>query len=495
MPVNDGDVAFGFNPQPFLNGIRQVNQGMDRMTSVAKKTADGIGKSMFWALAKVELLKTAFRAAFRTIKSMGQYIPELGKSFGIMREIIFKNLLWPLRQELAPMLQNMLDWVRDNRALFLRFGEALAGAFRGAVMMARYLWTVLNNLVQVIRPYLERVFGDMTGGIAEMVDLVLAKIAVIATFVGRLLAPVVATITDIVEYLLPRLADGLWSAVQAFIRGMGDIGEPLRNIGTQIATFVTNLLEANEAGNSVRTVFARISEIAGQIVGFVADMASSFLTGFVPAISQAMTPLQEIFNSIGEAIERWFTGEEAQAKWARAFEIMGDVVGTTIMVALEMVATAIDGIIAAIDFAMSAAAALGDRMRAAREARGREEGDGLFGGRGPGELLSDYTQWLARGSLAGGLFRSIMGSAGARDENDFIITKRGEVVSTHPDDTIIGTKNPERLGRVATEVTQNVNVQLTVTEGSARRAGEEFAAGMTRGMRLGILDSMVAEGY
>ena len=57
-----------------------------------------------------------------------------------------------------------------------------------------------------------------------------------------------------------------------------------------------------------------------------------------------------------------------------------------------------------------------------------------------------------------------VGGGGTRSVDDFIITSGGQVLETHPRDTIIGTKNPQNLGGGGSNVEVNIQVDGVATE-------------------------------
>ena len=74
---------------------------------------------------------------------------------------------------------------------------------------------------------------------------------------------------------------------------------------------------------------------------------------------------------------------------------------------------------------------------------------------------------------------------------DAIITKKGEIIHTSPDDNIIATKGNGK--NVKVEINMG-NINLNVTEGSAHNAGMNYIQGMKRQIKNIFLDEMILEG-
>lgn len=500
MPIGGGqsDIAFGFDPTPFMNGMKDIQKGMGNLTNTAQKTASSIGKQMFSALAKIEILKAGFRAVSKVVRKLAAQMPEVGKAFDIAGEVLSKNLLWPLRQEVAPLLQNMLDWVRDNRAQFAAFGQVLASAFRMAIQLAGQVWEVLKNVAESIRPALENVFGDLFGSLDETVNMLLLKVSVMAQFITRMLEPMGEIFVQMVEDWLPRLQrlfEGVVELAMGFWEGIEGIGESFQNIVGHLGDFVDNMTTATEKGNTLQSALNTLGETAGNVVSGIAELADVFLEEFVGATEGLMDPV----NSIADAFERIsdvLFGEGAIAQGIRDLTAaLGESVGSGLMWAAETAADAMERLadeLERIDRLMEQGVGFGEAALQAGGGPTVEESGGplrWFGQHVWEGIKTPFTR---------------EGWTGERDVDDAIIHTDGSITRTNPNDTLIATQSPVAAlepqagpmpqtggsGRSAGSQ-QNWNVTLNVTEGNARQAGERFA----QGMRMNVLDSLSAEGY
>ena len=147
--------AFIFDTQNFENGIKKISSEMMNLPKTANKVANGISNAFGKTVKNVKglsgktgnikekitglkkssqsmastfiggLKSMAIRAglvalAFKSIQGILNSMPEIGKTFGIAKDIFMKNLLWPLRKFILPYLQRLLDWVRTHRLMFVK---------------------------------------------------------------------------------------------------------------------------------------------------------------------------------------------------------------------------------------------------------------------------------------------------------------------------------------------------------------------------------------
>ena len=125
MAKEKEDVDFTFDTTHFRNGIKSIAKGISDVTRNTMRMAKSVSKGVINAAAKIGLLKLAFRGIQAAIREM----PEISKAFGIAKNIILKNFLYPVRKAIFPVLQKFLDWVRDNRAMFVKWGQILVTIF------------------------------------------------------------------------------------------------------------------------------------------------------------------------------------------------------------------------------------------------------------------------------------------------------------------------------------------------------------------------------
>ena len=276
------DVVFTFDETPFVRGINNATDAIGDMEDRADQTTRGIIRSVVGVVAQLAILKTAFEG----IKSVLGEIPEIGQAFGIAKDIILENFLFPLRQAVLPILQDILDWVRDNRSLFVRWGETVVGIFRVGAQIVGAFANALNIVFEAIQKVLREVFG-FPATFEETINLILFKLSAVAIFMGQLLEPVAQFLADIIEDATP-LIDSLRRAI-----------------------------------------------------GFIGEIATSLAGGFLQGIQGIREPIQEIINAVTDVINAIIGGEENLNSWKDIFEGIGVVLGGTIRIALNAIATVV----------------------------------------------------------------------------------------------------------------------------------------------------------
>lgn len=276
------DVVFTFDETPFVRGINNATDAIGDMEDRADQTTRGIIRSVVGVVAQLAILKTAFEG----IKSVLGEIPEIGQAFGIAKDIILENFLFPLRQAVLPILQDILDWVRDNRSLFVRWGETVVGIFRVGAQIVGAFANALNIVFDAIQKVLREVFG-FPATFEETINLILFKLSAVAIFIGQLLEPVAQFLADILEDATP-LIDSLTDAVN-----------------------------------------------------FIGEIATSLAGGFLRGIQGIREPIQEIINAVTEVIDTIIGGESNLESWKSIFDGIGEVLGGTIKIALNAIATVV----------------------------------------------------------------------------------------------------------------------------------------------------------
>lgn len=317
----ENDLGFTFDTSFFDKGIKKVMGGFGQMETKASTVAKGVSRGLTAVVGKLGLLF----AGFKSIKTALLDMPEVGQAFGIAKDVFLKNLLFPLRKEIFPLLQKMLDWVRDSRVMFVKWGANLANVFRAVVQGVKNIIGFIKRMSIVVAGFAEKIFGDRVKNINDIFNLVAFKVATVVQFVSILIDQI----------------GGLFSG---FFSGLGDVTGPLKGIIENLGEFLKIFTQVNDEGHSFKTVLIAIGELFGQIVGFIIQMTDKFLDGFVPAISQIMTPLTRIIEAWSDIRESIFGSTEALEKWGNLFEGLGHIIGTGILKTFEFIATVLEDI-------------------------------------------------------------------------------------------------------------------------------------------------------
>ena len=291
----ESDIQFTFDAEGFNKAIKSMGDKIGELghksATVSKEAAHQTSDGVMKGLLKFDLLKKGVGAILGAVK---EFVPEIGQSFSISRDVILKNFMMPLRRELLPLLQGVLNWTRDNRANFVKFGEVMVSVFR-------LVKTVVTAAFETIKPLIDAVFKfvrGMTGGgsLLDTINVVLFKVTAAVLFLMDLLKPLYKTVADIVT----SIGDGLAGAFKGF---KFDIIEKLASLLGKISTLVQDLDPAfSSLGGTIGTVLGESLKVAIGILGAFVDTLSLALD-LIHAISSgddSNKALNDMFKKYGE---------------------------------------------------------------------------------------------------------------------------------------------------------------------------------------------------
>ena len=289
------DVTLTFDPSTFIKGFASIDKGLNNMnanfTKFSKTSTEKLGKVKLSALALVKAL-APIGLAYAGLRKLSSTVPEIGRTFGIMGNIISKNLLWPLRKSLMPILQNLLNWVTKNRTMFLKWGTVVVKVFQIITSIIKGIWEYTKSFWQTLAGHFEGIFGKTKQTITEMTDLLLFKIAVIVEFISLMLKPLGKLFGNVTGSLLKyttNFFEGIFS-------GIGDVKPELRYL---IDLFVELLdvmgltsAETGVIGKSFKTLGLLLGATIGKALRLIVQSIDTIKTGF-----KYLAPLAKIIFS------------------------------------------------------------------------------------------------------------------------------------------------------------------------------------------------------
>lgn len=429
----DDDFTFGFDTSSFDKGISKVTKGLVGLQSTTQSVARGVSKG----LVSVALKFGSIFAGIKAVRGALNNMPEIGEAFGIAKNIFLKNLLFPLRKEIFPLLQKMLDWVRDSRVSFVRWGQNIANVFRTVVSGAKNIIGYIKKMTQQVSGLAGKIFGDQVKDVNKMFDLVTFKLAVVVQYVSL-------------------LADDISGLFFGMFEGMKGIGTPLKGIIDNFGNFLKIFTQSNSEGNSFVGVLQSIGVLFGKIAKFSVEMADSFLDGLIPGIEDTFTPLQRIASSFANIFNLIFGSTESIEKWKGIFEFLGSFLGGAFMITLNTIASIIEGIETVIKNVQAAIAEIKEK--------------GFIG------TFLDNLEGIGKG-----------GRLSRERVNDAIIRPNSSIVETHPDDTLIATKNPVFQAVPQTNNNQKKTFNISVAPTIIIQKGTESEG---RAVATGLIEQM-----
>lgn len=290
----DQDIGFTFDTTPFTKGINKVLGGMNKMETSATNVAKGVSRGFNRIIAKIGIAAGAFFSLRTAINNM----PEIGKAFGIAKDTILKNLLFPIRKQLMPLLQGLLDWTRDNRTLFVKWGQAIAGVLKSAINGFKQFLGFMKRVGGGALDFINRIFDSSIGSFSELINVAIFKIATAVEFFKALMAP------------------------------LGELLGPL------VDQFVDILVPTVQS----------LASILGKVAEFAVRIGTAFLEGWLEGVQGIEGPITKIWDAIKGILDALFTGEGPLEFWSKTFEGIGKIVGTVLVGAFETIGLVLQGI-------------------------------------------------------------------------------------------------------------------------------------------------------
>jgi hypothetical protein len=264
----------------FLKGLEQISKQLETLTTHTEKSADKMSKGISMSAMSFIKINAALSMAKMGISKLLSNIPELGQTFKIAGDIITRNFLWPLRQQLMPYLQKFLNWVRDHRAMFVRWGGVLQSVFNMVVTGIKAAINILKPFYDAAMKFFKGIFGGTADSIDKIVNIMLFKISAVMIYLEAVLKPAMQSIANI--------ALKIAGAMSSFVQGIADGYAAIGGLGPEIKELIVSLDNLADsvfgAGEGWRTFGTIISifvlgplKILLKVLGAVAEMISMII--------------------------------------------------------------------------------------------------------------------------------------------------------------------------------------------------------------------------
>lgn len=428
----EDEVKFPFDVKNFQKAVDQMSKSIssmgDKLNKFGGTMQKSVSKGIMSATAKIGLLVKGF-------KSMMKNMPEIGQAFKIAGDIISKEFFFPIRQQIMPYLQKMLDWTRDHRALFAKWGQAVADVLKTIIDVGKTLWNTLKDVVKILTDSLQKGLGTSFKSLDEFISVLQVKIAFMTLLIGDVIKEMVEKISPTFEYIVEK--------------------------GSEILRFFASLasswLTLNSNGDSLVTVLDKVYQVFDKITHVVGDSLTGFFEGLIPPLKNLMTPIDNIADSFLRLLNIF--GEDDNSGLRTVFKWLGNFVGNALLIAFEELAWAIDTVVVGIQTLAQSGKLLIDLFSGNWSKLGEDwkATKDIF--KGYGERTSTTGQ------------RQIDAFKGMFSINDGIVTKDGKVVRLNPEDNVYAFKGTPMGGVTAP---MNMVFNVTVTEGNAQAVGQQL---------------------
>lgn len=319
--MGNEDVSLTFDPNSFLQGLKKITDAMNGFEKTTKTKGEQVNKSTgnmsSFMVAKgmlmANMIMAAFHKAFNFIKTG---LPELSRVSSIAGGIFQRNFLWPLRKEIAPYLQKILDWTRDHRAMFVRWGGILVNVFRSVMAVGKGAIGLLKAMFEPIGKMLKRVFGGVAKDITEVFNILLFKMTAIFLFISVVFKPLFETFGKIIARMVQLMAS-FW---EGFKNGISGIAEPLTDVINMLVQLADALgLTSDEAG-LMTSAFKILGDFLGTTLYSVIMLIAEGLDFIVNTIRGATAAIKMMYAEWnGDAVEAKRINDEFE-KQQEAFE-------------------------------------------------------------------------------------------------------------------------------------------------------------------------------
>jgi len=434
MPTSE-DVAITFDPQPFNKGFSQVERRFSGLTKIGQNTAKMVSAAMIKTALVIGFVGVAVKGLVSNVK---RYMPEVGATFKAASDIFWNNFLFPLRQQLLPILQKFMNWTRDHRALFVQWGQALVTVFH-------VLWQLATTAVNIIKQLAITIFpnfsAQMKNGFLNVVNMFLFKLSFLAEAVGL-------AIQSVLSKSGPALAD--------LVKSLGSLAATILKLGADAIT--------------------------GLFTGLMKQ--APFIVEAVDKLVKALDSLFAVAGG-GSSLKDLFT-------W------LGNLVGTVLVKAVNFLTAVIQELQIVMDTIKGKPISQAEKNAPGNSIGGVAGSIWNMTTWLPRELIGLGAKLVHAFQGASKAVPNPNNSFNAAHAHDFVLTKQGQLIHTDPQDYIFGVKNPGQSGEKAQKqvnVQHTVHMNLTVTEGNAKAAGIHFGDGFAYGFKTQILNEMVRAGY
>jgi hypothetical protein len=301
------DVEFTFDPESFLKGFKKITDAMNNFEVNTKEKGKKIEKThesiSAGLIAKGVVLANMFMGlAGQVVGFVKSGVPEIGKTFSVAGDIFKRNLFWPLRKELRPILQGILDWTRDHRAMFVRWGGMIVNVFRAIVQVVKGFFEMTKALIKPVADTLKSAFGGTAKSISDIFNIVLFKITAVIMFLQVAFMPIIKTIgksiATLVKYGLS-FFDGLSA-------GIDGIAGPFGDLINQFNELLKLLQSGEDEVNLLNAGFKTLGDFVGSTLYSAVSGLAQFIDGLVNSV-------KNVADSIAWAKAK-ITGNAAEAE-------------------------------------------------------------------------------------------------------------------------------------------------------------------------------------
>ena len=325
---------------------KKTKKGIDDVTSGTKKKTKEIGTSLKTSvsnfsegssqmLSMVAKKVMGLAAAYLSLRSVMKGVPEIGRVFSHAGDIITRSLFWPLRKVLLPLLQKILDWTRDHRVMFVKWGTMIANAFRAVYQIVLGVIKLVKTFVDSFMRTFEGLFGKITGRMSDTLNIIMFKLTAVFMYVMELIRPLIETLgANIakITYLFSELWEGFKESMKGLTPALEDLfssmnkllgveGDLIEKGGAIVAGF---RIMGNVIGEVLMTAIAILAQTFDTL-GYSIGRATKQYLLWRAARSDNNAEFIRLFKEMGKAEEEY--NKSTQDRWASWWKNTKDIGG------------------------------------------------------------------------------------------------------------------------------------------------------------------------
>lgn len=325
------DVSFTLDPKQFLEAVTKMTSSLDKMVQSSEKTAQAITKNVgsmtSWMIAKGQMMAQGMIAvAQKVVQTINKNIPEIGQAFDIAGDIISRNLLYPLRTELLPLLNKMLAWVRDHRAMFAAWGAFLVSVFRMIRGAVSSLIDVITGLWEKLSSGIQRIFGKTSATVSDIINLIILKLSILVQ-VG---IQIFGMFADFVMGIFLTIVGYIKDFVTSFRNAFGDIS-PLIDDYIKVFSRLWDIVKKlGDSMGSMSAAFKTLGAVLGGSLRVGLEAILTLLDSVVTGIEKAQNAL-DFFNGKIDKAEYDRRGAQSTKEFKERMETRGKAMADAMM--------------------------------------------------------------------------------------------------------------------------------------------------------------------
>lgn len=202
--------------QAATKGAAPAAKGTSGGASPAKAAESGGIGAM--AVAKgMMLAQVAMGAISKGWGALMEQMPFLSQAFDMAGKVLMANLVYPLAQELMPLVIQLFQWVQEHRVDFVQLGTVLVSIFR----LAKF---AITETIGMLTTFWDTFTASIGAGKLTLMDFIdfmnfiVLKVALVFTIIKILLKPLMGAIGEIFGFVWKK---AIKPFIDGFTEGLG----------------------------------------------------------------------------------------------------------------------------------------------------------------------------------------------------------------------------------------------------------------------------------